>query len=197
MAVDIDNYTSPSKHARTLDKIKKCAQLPKSKPTNQRLGVQHSPILNIEPDHIVPDELHLLLRVGDILIRNLINHTVTFTHNQRKGIAYTQTNLRKIETAASEFGVTFRIWEEKDSDGKPSGKYEWTSIRGNDVLKLLQFLPAKFAEFTDEDVQATMARIWIVSYYTIIWEYNKSHFSFAQEFYELYRKLSTWEPPPK
>lgn len=79
----MDDYTSISKRARSLDDIKTCALLPKKRPTRERLGVQNIPILNIEPDHVIPDELHLMLRVGDILIRNLINYIVTYTRKQR------------------------------------------------------------------------------------------------------------------
>ena len=32
----------------------------------------HEPLLNIPPDHIILDELHLMLRVTDILLENLI-----------------------------------------------------------------------------------------------------------------------------
>jgi hypothetical protein len=34
------------------------------------------PLLNIDLDHVVMDELHLLLRVMDILIKNLIMDAV-------------------------------------------------------------------------------------------------------------------------
>ena len=196
IAIDIDTYTSTTQQARTLDRIKKCAKLPKNKPTSERLGVQHNPILNIEPDHVVPDELHLLLRVADILIRNLINHVVTSTRKQRKGSDYTRTYLNKIERAASEseFGITFRIWEAKGADGKPSGKFEWTSIRGNDVLTLLQCLPAKFAEFAEEEIQGKMASVWIVR--DRMKNYNHiTSFLCSQEFYQLYRTISSWNPP--
>ena len=118
------------------------------------------PLLNIEPHHIVPDELHLLLRVGDILARNLINHVATSTH--KKCAKQVRDSLNKVEAAAAEFGVTFHIWEERGPDEKPSGVYAYTSLRGKDVSSLLQKLPAKFPEFVDQDIQAQMAKIWLV-----------------------------------
>ena len=45
--------------------LTKCASSPKSRPASQQLGVQHTPILILEPESVVIDELHLLLRVGD------------------------------------------------------------------------------------------------------------------------------------
>ena len=52
--------------------LKKCSEMPPSKPAKDRLGSQHAPLLKVDPDHVILDELHLLLRVTDILIRNLV-----------------------------------------------------------------------------------------------------------------------------
>ena len=39
---------------------------------NKHLGCIHPPLLNIELDSIMVDELHLMLCVGDVLLRNMI-----------------------------------------------------------------------------------------------------------------------------
>ena len=36
--------------------------------------------LNIDINHVIPDELHLLLRISDRLIENLINAAVHYDH---------------------------------------------------------------------------------------------------------------------
>ncbi len=69
MRKTLEEYTV--RRARTLEGIKK-AQLPSSRPAKERCGVIRSPLLNIKLHHVVVDELHLLLRVSDVLIRNLI-----------------------------------------------------------------------------------------------------------------------------
>ena len=48
---------------RTLKSLDRCAQLSLSRPAKERLGSKNQPLLRIEPDHVIPDELHLLLRV--------------------------------------------------------------------------------------------------------------------------------------
>ena len=48
--------------ARTLCTIKDHA-------VRGQFGCQYQPLFDIEPDHTIPDELHLLLRVMDVLIR--------------------------------------------------------------------------------------------------------------------------------
>ena len=71
--------------ARSLETLKKCGAMPPSKPAKERLGSQHPPMLAIDPDHVVLDELHLLLRILDVLIRNLILEMVRLDieNNQR------------------------------------------------------------------------------------------------------------------
>ena len=38
----------------------------------KHLGSKHTPILQMEPANIIIDELHLLLRIDDVLLRNVI-----------------------------------------------------------------------------------------------------------------------------
>lgn len=47
-----------------------------TEPVHRSFGVKHNPLLNIELDHVVPDELHLLLSVTDVLERNLIRQVL-------------------------------------------------------------------------------------------------------------------------
>ena len=53
-----------------------------NKACHQHLGSIHSPLLNIELTKVVVDELHLLLRVTDVLIRNLISLAATRDHEE-------------------------------------------------------------------------------------------------------------------
>ena len=149
--------------ARTLDSLLQKGQLPQHKSARERLGSIAPPLLKIEPDHIVPDELHLLLRISDVLTRNLILEIVASAKRIRQGSTPILTNLKKLETAVKECGITFRVWEVRDADGKPSGKYESTSLQGKDTKKLLERLPVRFADLLAEEVQAKMAQLWTVS----------------------------------
>lgn len=54
---------------RTLDSIRQRARLPRKSPVSKTLGVEAAPILKIPLDHVIIDELHLLLRIVDVLIR--------------------------------------------------------------------------------------------------------------------------------
>ncbi len=57
------------------------------------------------------------------------------------------TNLKQLQLFVNTHcKVTFRIWEKHDPNGRPSGTYDWTSIMGSDMKKVLTILPTKFDE---------------------------------------------------
>ena len=76
--------------------------------------------------------VHLLLRIVDILLRNMITEMVRMdikSHTLRSG----HTNhLTLFEKTVQKCGVSFKIWEKKDGNGKNSGHYDWTSLPGRD-----------------------------------------------------------------
>ena len=88
MSVPAEKYTSGNMK-RTLDSIKRCASLSKSKPAKERLGIQHVPVLSINPANVVIDELYLLLRIGDVFIRNLVWEVVDADRISQKKKTFT------------------------------------------------------------------------------------------------------------
>jgi hypothetical protein len=69
MKYDLEYY-SCSKLKRTLEDLKKSA----TKSSKESSCSVKTPLLNIELNHVIPDELHLLLRIMDVLINNLVKH---------------------------------------------------------------------------------------------------------------------------
>ena len=63
-----DDYYDQDPMRRTLEEIKQFA----SKSKGENLCCVHRPLIDIPLDHIILDELHLKLRVTDVLINNLI-----------------------------------------------------------------------------------------------------------------------------
>ncbi len=161
MSKPLEEYTVH--RARTLKDLKEQAQLPRSRPAKARCGVIQLPILNVEPHHVVADELHLFLRIVDILIRNLIYQMVI---QERRSAAQDQAvnYLQKLESAVKELNVSFRVWEIVEKDGKRTGRYDCTSLMGNPKKKVLSNLPPTFATLiTNEEIATTMRDIWTVS----------------------------------
>ncbi|KAL5499398.1 hypothetical protein EMCRGX_G011537 [Ephydatia muelleri] len=75
-------------------------------------GSVNRPLTAIPVDHMMIDELHLFLRIFDVMLRNLIK--MSEPHTQQL-VAYIRS-----------CGVSFNIWESESSDGK----VEWTSLTG-------------------------------------------------------------------
>ena len=147
---------------RSVKTLQECASLPLSKPANKRLGTQHYPIITISPQKIVLDELHLMLRIGDVLIRNLV-HEMVVSDKRGERLGRTHTYLDQLQaTICNECKVTFRVWEKRDPDGKPSGKYDWTSMMGGDLKKVLKLLPSHFKDLLRPGIQAKTQQIWTV-----------------------------------
>lgn len=161
MSFPVEHYNSLTMK-RTLASIMKCASLPKSRPASQRLGVLHTPILTFDPKSVVIDELHLLLRVGDVLIRNLVWEIVDDNRKRTHSTTPTSSPFPSLVSAFQLCGVCFKVWERRDADGKPSGRYDWTSLMGEDMKKVLRFLPPHFSTLLRSDISETMGNIWKV-----------------------------------
>ena len=110
---------------------------------------EHVPVLHIEPKNIIPDELHLMLRITDVLIKAIINtiaaydllkrHKLLQTTSGRKRYPFNTLEgpmLKKLIAVINNCGVQFHIRKESNDD-----TLSWTSLMGPDKLKLLTKLP--------------------------------------------------------
>ena len=105
------------------------------------------PLFKFDSDSVVVDELHLMLRISDVLLRNLILES----KDQDAELHFNSTakdqhligpNLKCLCSSIRACGVTFNIWEAKDPvTHGGTGKLEWTSLQGPDMKKLLIHLP--------------------------------------------------------
>ena len=126
---------------RTLEELHKCAGK-----TTKNYCCIHPPLLDIELDHVVPDELHLLLRIMDVLIKNIIMDAVSWDEkdNWRKKKSDREENhLNLLVETIKSCGISFEVWKNKNEDGKVLGLYDFTSLMGDDKKKLLKHLPDK------------------------------------------------------
>ena len=161
MSVDKKVYTETK--ARTLSGMKELAS--RSYSTCARhLGCVLPPLLDVPLDRVVLDELHLLLRIMDILIRNLILYADSKDHRQRAHHGVEQHHVRKLEQTIRSCGVCFQIWQNKEPTGKPiAGSFDWTALSGKHKLKVLKSLPAKMDTILDESLAPSVAKLWNVS----------------------------------
>ena len=145
----------------------------------EKFGVKNPPLLNIALDHVLLDELHLLLHITDVLLRNIIMMMVKFDRN-----GPSTNHLQSLVKAVRECGISFSVWEIKEENaasGKVGG-YDWTSLMGRDKWRLLQvklfthrltfmvlneiffqpqLFPLKFVDLFDDHLLAeTVGKLW-------------------------------------
>ena len=89
-------------------------------------GVRAQPLVSIEPEHIIIDELHLLLRICDKLLKNLILDTKTLddknaVHSEKSDF------LGQLTEKIRGCGVSFYIWTKKGTQGE----LNWSSLTGS------------------------------------------------------------------
>ena len=124
------------------------------------------PIFMIDSQNIVVDELHLMLRICDVLLRNLIyeakDKDAEAQFNGKEKVMIGE-NLNSLCTCIRECGVTFHMWEAKDPVSHAgTGKLEWSSLQGPDMKKLLVHLPGKIESsgVLYEATKSTVVNIW-------------------------------------
>ena len=92
--------------------------------------------MNIESDHFIPDELHIMMRISDVLLRNVILDAQS-KDVYAKIMKQPTDNLSLLVKAMQSCGVCFQTWTSK------GGEIEWTSLSGNDKKRVLRSLPDK------------------------------------------------------
>ena len=121
----------------------------------------NKPLLDLELDHIVPDELHLMLRVTDVLITALIETAIAYDKHQHRvrriRCSYKVLDgplLSKLILAIRECGVHFNVYENET--------VEWPSLLGPDKIKLLKLLPDKLAGCQPPEMVKPTQNLWKV-----------------------------------
>ena len=145
----------PMRH--TLEEIKRLCG------SKDNVGCIHDPLLNIPITHVIPDELHLLLRITDKLLQNVIDEALERDagevfekpRGQPKGIF-----LNRLVKTINGLGISFSIWNKRNADGSESQVKEFTSLLGTQKKKLLNELPSKLNDFLYPDTCATVKKIW-------------------------------------
>ena len=120
-------------------------------------GCKHPPLLELELHKIVADELHLLLRITDVLLRNLILQVDMEQHKCRERRLPVTCTMQQLEDAVRSCGVCFKIWQLREPTGKPiPGRYDFTAVPGGHKLKVLRGLPSKLHEVLPGGVELTL-----------------------------------------
>ena len=127
---------------------------------NIRMGRVNDPLITIDLDYWIPDELHLLLRITDVLTRNLIIAAACddYKHGRKDKDILRGRMVKKLLEAIKSCGVSFSI---HDSEKKV---FTFTSLVGGDKVKLLKKLPCKLKDCQPADYSTKVKDLWKVRY---------------------------------
>ena len=128
-----DNMTKPFDFYHTRGMQRTSQNLKKDVVKND-FGIRAQPLVSIEPEHIIIDELHLL-RICDKLLRNLILDTKTLddknaVHGEKSDF------LGQLTEKIRGCGVSLYILTKMGTQDE----LDWSSLTGSDYEKHLEFI---------------------------------------------------------
>ena len=135
-----DNCYGTSDMTRSVDKMLRDDLLP---------GQKQRRLLHVPIDQMVVDELHLLLRITDVLERNVVLEMVEWDKLEGTSLSKGQ-HLKAFLYVGKELGNSFSMWQSR----KTGKEVEFTSLMGPDKLKLLQKLPEHFPQLLKPETRA-------------------------------------------
>ena len=107
---------------RTVDEMR---PLCTSSCVKSNFGSKYAPLLNVDIEHYIPDELHLMMRITDVLLQNLIDDAMS-KDLFAKITGQASDNLELLVKDMQCCGVSFRT-----TVSKPGG-FVYTSLSRND-----------------------------------------------------------------
>ena len=122
----------------------------------------NKPLLDLELHHIIPGELHLMLRVTDVLIRAIIETVRAYDKHQHRVLgmrcsykALDGPMLANLIMAIHNCGVYFNVYEDEQDR-----TVEWPSLLGPDKMKLLKHLPDKLVGCQPTEMVKPTQKLW-------------------------------------
>lgn len=122
--------------------------------TTSEPGYIYQRLINIDIEHIIPDELHLLLRITDRMLENLITGAVA--HDDVSNILE-GAMLKKLLSEIRSCGVIFNVYVQSKNTR------DFTSLTGTERKKLLKLLPSKIQNCQPDNYAKEVATLWQVS----------------------------------
>ena len=122
-----------------------------------RNGCKNHPLLDNEPDNIIPDELHLLLQITNVMTENLIIAAGLHDKRQQRGCKLLdRTMIRQLLENIKSCGVSLKIWEAKATNKE----FDFTLLMGNCKKKMLDKLLLKFNTCQPPSLAEDATELW-------------------------------------
>lgn len=157
MSVSNDQYNG--ENMRTLHEMKECV---KQKGIDKKKGCIDLPLIDIEPKNCVPDELHLFLRITDIIFNSLFEELVKLDHKSKVHKAGESDHVQRAVRNVRRLGISFNVWMSEGTPGKHSrSALEMTPLNRNERLKVLKNLPSNFDDLLPNSTAVSLAKLWM------------------------------------
>lgn len=144
-------FFNSSAMTRTLDGMKKDCD-------NMTNSVRYPPLLMIEPSRVVPDIMHMGMRIVDRLVENLIlemqdkDSSIKVCNTSAK-----EDHVAKLIAIIHDCGVSIHLFSSNDS--KHQGR-SFSSLTGTDVDVLLEKLPGRLRDVLHHDTAEDVVLLW-------------------------------------
>ena len=123
----------------------------------KHLGCVQSPLISVPLDQVVLDELHLLLRVMDVLIRNLILYMDSQDHKNKAHQGEITHCVQQLE----DFDHVVSVSRSGRIENQPiPGSDDFTALSGKYKLQVLERLPSKMDLFLPKGLAPQVAHLW-------------------------------------
>ena len=109
---------------------------------NKRASItRKGPLIDIEPKNCVPDELHLFLRITDIIFNSLFQELVKHDHKSKVHKTGESDHIQRAVRNIRRLGISFNVWMSEGTPGKHSRSALEMTPLNNERLKVLKSLP--------------------------------------------------------
>lgn len=151
-------------------------------------GMKAVPLFNIDPAFVIPDILHMRIRLVNRLIDGLIVEAMDRDNRDKViNLSSKNTHVEAIVGAINSCGVKFEVWED-ERKGK-----NFTSIQGDACKRLFNMLPERLTGKLDQQTENKVISLWkMISRICDHFEHNVTGASIEQEtteFHETFLKL--------
>ncbi|RHZ79767.1 hypothetical protein Glove_141g121 [Diversispora epigaea] len=163
-----EGYQSEGLRRLTFKKIYGC---------NKNTKGQKKPVLFpvIKQENYIPDELHLLLCISDVLMECFFNDLF-------KKKEFEQQIKNQIEQVIKDIKIYFEFFKSKSN----GGKWNWTSLMGPDKKKILQNFP--ITQFISEKHEINNLKIKAKEWINLFCRPNQSQMNSLLQVHGLYKK---------
>lgn len=154
------DYYNKEPLKRDLQEIKRLCHCSKD-----NYGCINEPLLNILLTNVIADELHLLLRITDKLLQNIIDEVLERDaiedFNKPRGRPK-EVYLTKLVKNINDLGISFSVWNKKKMQmaqrATSKNSQAYLDLRKRNFL--LKGISPRFSEFLYPDICDTVKKIW-------------------------------------